>query len=96
MEPFLKLQPLIILLYQFKPQQLTLECLRLSDILVELLKFEQQYCQQIIQQFRFRIHNFLQRILQVKQPRRHRLAFQRRLDMTDEHIHQIFHDQNEE
>jgi len=96
MEPFLKLQPLIILLYQFKPQQLTLECLRLSDILVELLKFEQQYCQQIIQQFRFRIHNFLQRILQVKQPRRHRLAFRHRLDMTDEHIHQIFHDQNEE
>lgn len=96
MELFAKLQPSFILLYLFKLPKLPLECLQLWDTLVERLKFELQYCQQIIRLFQFRIQRFLQRSLQEQQLKQHKPVIQRRLDMIDERRHQIFHDQNEE
>lgn len=96
MELFAKLQPSFILLYLFKLLKLPLECLQLWDTLVERLKFELQYCQQIIRLFQFRIQRFLQRSLQEQQLKQHKPVIQRRLDMIDERRHQIFRDQNEE
>lgn len=96
MEPFLKLQPSFILLYLFKLPKFPLECLQLWDTLVGRLKFELQYCQQIIRLFQFQIQRFLQRSLQEQQLKQHKPVIQRRLDMIDERRHQIFRDQNEE
>lgn len=55
----------------------------------------QQYYQQNLPEFKFHSFHFPQKILKAQQSQQHKLAFQRRFDMPDEHKRRIFHDQSE-
>lgn len=96
MEPFIGPLPFTLLPCLSQPKEYPLEYPQLSDILVGHLRFGRRYCQQILQQFRFRLLRFPLRILQEQQPQQHTLAFQLHLGRLGGHKLHIFHDQSGE